>query len=125
MKPPFNIKLPADLSRPAKAGLLTWRIIQRLAGFIIMPIVAFLSALNYAWDQDSIRDFPDNFWRCFSRVTWLCWHLCAGYDTAAYYQLYEPSGSCGPWTWFSKRPEDPKDGRHWRATNGYSYGGRL
>lgn len=121
MKTPFNIKIPADLPLYHKAALLAWRITQRLIGFVIMPIIAFFTALNYAWEEDSISWFPYNFWQCFSHLTWLTWHLCAGYETAAYYQLYRPTGSCGPYAWFTQKPEDPKDGSgdHWRWTAGY------
>lgn len=127
MKTPFNITLPAELPPYRKIPLLTWRIAQRLLAFVILPIVAFFTAISYAVDEDSIRDFPENFWRCFSRTIRYCWYVTAGYYTAGYYNLYRPTGGCGPWTWFKERPEDPQDGSgdYYRWSNGYAYGGRF
>lgn len=121
MKTPFNIIIPPELPVWRKPLFLAWRVFLRLIGFIVLPIVSFFTALNFAWEEDSIGWFAENFWKSFSRLTWLTWHACAGYNTAAYYRLHRPTGGCGPYIWFKQRPEDPKDGSgdYWQAGIGY------
>ena len=121
MKTPFNIIIPPELPPYRKTARLVWHIILRLIGFAIVPFVTFVDALRHAWNEDSLSWFLDNFWQAFSHSTWLAWHMVAGYYTAGYYQLYRPTGGCGPYTWFVEKPEDPKDGSgdKWRWTVGY------
>ena len=121
MKTPFNITIPPELPFYRKAARLIWHVILRLVAFVIIPFITFVDALRHACSEDSLSWFPHNFWTSFSHSTWTAWHLIAGYPSAGYYQLYHPTGGCGPWTWFVEKPEDPKDGSgdYWRYTRGY------
>ena len=119
MKIPFNIPIPVDQPWWCKLLTFIWLFTLRLVGFVVMPVVCFCHGLNFAWEKDSISWFPENFWQCFSHFTRFSWYRLAGYDTAGYYQFYEPNGSCGPYTWFNECPKNPNDGKKWRLSQGF------
>lgn len=75
-----------------------------------VPFAAFIMALSYV-----SRSFVNEIFGDF--IASYKWWVCALFGETihpniGWYRLWSNNGGCGPWTWFWKKPRNPK-GAKW------------